>query len=160
MTTETVLVTVCLITIPGVIILGQRESTTDVVDSTFPSPELLSALRAVESSERGDAVSEQGARGLYQIMHGTWEDHSRGVPFSQAFDPAENEIVAVRYLQWIRGTLSLWEGRGEDSIPLDHILSCWHGGIGNFRKSQYHPSRMNPTTRRFVNHIEERMETP
>lgn len=123
----------------------------------FPSPHLLLALRTVESSLRPDAVSEAGARGLYQIMPLTWQDHSTE-PFSSAFDPSENEKTAIVYLKWLRHTLSVWEGQEEDSIPLDHILSCWHGGIGRFRQRGYSPEMMPNSTRFFVDHVTEMMK--
>ncbi len=100
-TTEKVLVPVCLLTIPGVILLTTpgvifpgRPSVpiSSEVSTPFPSPNLLFAMRTVESSLRPDAVSQRGARGLYQIMPETWQDHSEH-PFSRAFEPHLNEIV-------------------------------------------------------------------
>ena len=160
-TTEKVLVPVCLLTIPGVILLTTpgvifpgRPSVpiSSEVSTPFPSPNLLFAMRTVESSLRPDAVSQRGARGLYQIMPETWQDHSE-YPFSEAFNPLRNETVAVTYLMWIRKTLSSWEGQPEDSIPLDHILSCWHGGIGRFRQRGYSPEMMPGSTREFVRRV-------
>jgi len=155
---EIILISACLIMIPCVVLLGQREKKTkaittsiEVIDS-FPSQKLLLALRTIESSLRADAISKCGARGLYQIMPLTWSDHS-SEPFSKAFDPQINTTVAVTYLIWIRNTLSLWEEQEEESISLDHILSCWHGGIGRFQKRGYSPGMMPDSTKEFVNQV-------
>lgn len=166
-TTEKTLIAVCLLTIPGVLLLGRSVSHVqhtppypELGIDEFPSTNLLFALRTVESSLRPDAVSPRGARGLYQIMPETWQDHS-SEPFSEAFNPEISRTVAITYLIWIRRTLSSWQQEEEDSIPLDHILSCWHGGIGRFRQRGYSPGRMPYSTREFVRRVEEVInETP
>lgn len=114
----------------------------------FPGRALLDALAFVESSNNPRAVSPAGARGLYQIMPATWGD-VMDVPFEQAFDPVSSETAAVRYLEWIRATLTKWKG----SADVQDVLAAWHGGIGRYKRRGYNLSRMPESTREFVGRV-------
>lgn len=52
-----------------------------------------------ESRGKIKAVSPAGARGLMQIMPGTWEDLTMGADFDEAFDPVKNLWAGVEYLE-------------------------------------------------------------
>ena len=121
-----------------------------MVEETFPSDSLLETIVLVESSHNPKAVSGKGARGLYQFMPATWADMTT-LPFDNAFDPRISKHIAVKYLLWIRDTLREWEQK--EDIPLRHVLSCWHGGIGRFRKGGYQPIKMPASTKVFVNRV-------
>ncbi len=118
----------------------------------FPSRRLLDALSFVESSNKPRAVSPAGARGLYQFMPATWDD-VMDMPFTQAFDPVSSEIAAVRYLEWIRATLTKWKG----SADVSDVLACWHGGIGRYKRRGYDLSKMPERTQEFVARVVSRM---
>lgn len=115
------------------------------VPERYPSRQLLDALAFVESSNNPRAVSPAGARGLYQFMPDTWGDVMTG-PFTQAFDPVSSEIAAVRYLEWIRSTLTKWKG----SADVIDVLACWHGGIGRYKRLGYRLDKMPERTKQFV----------
>ena len=158
---EKITLTFCFISIPLLVYGWYDQSNPSTSIEVFPSPQLLSSLRAVESSERGDVISSMGAMGYYQIMPETWREHS-SYPLQYATDPSQITIqteTAVAYLRWIRHTLSLWEEQEKNSIPLSHILSCWHGGIGRFRSPDVigNPDRMPGSTREFVRRMMRRM---
>lgn len=118
----------------------------------FPSRQLLDALAFVESSNSPRAVSPAGARGLYQFMPATWGDIMQE-PFTQAFDPVSSEIAAVRYLEWIRATLTKWKG----SADVIDVLACWHGGIGRYKRRGYNLAAMPKRTKEFVARVAQRM---
>jgi len=64
---------------------------------TDVSPALVLAVISVESAGRSDAVSSAGAQGLMQLMPPTADRF--GV--SDAFDPKQNIIGGVAYLDWL-----------------------------------------------------------
>ncbi len=123
---------------------------------SFPSRSLLNALASVESSNNPRAVSPAGARGLYQLMPATWSDMMTE-PFDQAFNPVTCELAAVRYLEWIKATLTKWMGSAPDMID---VLSCWHGGIGRYRDRDYSLAAMPDSTKEFVVRVVARIRTP
>ncbi len=125
-------------------------------DKGFPSRSLLDALAFVESSNNPRAISSAGARGLYQLMPATWGDMMTQ-PFDQAFNPVTCELAAVRYLEWLKATLTKWMGSTPDVID---ILSCWHGGIGRYRDRNYSLAAMPDATKEFVVRVVARMRTP
>lgn len=69
-------------------------------------PRFVKAVLLAESSGRCQAVSSQGARGLMQIMEGTWKDMAQyiGVQWSyrEAFEPAKNIEIGCAYFAWLR----------------------------------------------------------
>ncbi len=125
-----------------------------VTVEVWPSRELLNALAWVESSGLSRAVSEKGARGLYQIMEGTWDDMMEE-SWERAFEPDLNEIAAIRYLMWIRDTLWQWRGTGP---TLEDVLACWHGGIGRYRRNGYEASAMPESTKVFIERVMDRLK--
>ena len=74
-------------------------------------------------------------------------------PFTQAFDPVSSEIAAVRYLEWIRATLTKWKG----SADVIDVLACWEGGIGGYRPRGYDLAKMPESTQQFVVKVTARM---
>jgi hypothetical protein len=64
-------------------------------------PLFVLAIIQVESQFDWEAVSRSGARGLMQIMPGTWrlEVQRSGLGHMEMFDPSNNVTVGIRYLQ-------------------------------------------------------------
>lgn len=119
----------------------------------FPTEKLLSALREVESSGIASAVSSAGAMGLYQIMPGTWRQHSER-PLAEAFNPVLNREIAVKHLLWLKKTLRVWITDREPTL-ID-VLCSWHGGIGRYRERGYDLNRMPESTQVFVERMLDR----
>jgi len=69
------------------------------------------------------------------------------VPWDKAFDPVENEKVAIRYFAWIKKTLARWMGRPPTN---DDVLAAYSGGIGRYRKHGYKLTKMPRETREYV----------
>ncbi len=95
-------------------------------------PRLIMAIAAVESGFRTDAVSPKNARGLMQLMPGTAERFGVG----DVFDPRENLIGALRYLNWLKarfqGDLTLMlaaYNAGENAVER-------YGGIPPYPETQ------------------------
>ncbi len=123
------------------------------VVEVWPNRALLDALAFVESSNNPRAVSPAGARGLYQLMEPAWRQVMTE-PYSEAFNPQLCELAAVRYLEWIKTTLTTWRGFAPDVID---ILSCWHGGIGRYKRRGYDLAKMPKSTQQFVVRVVTRM---
>lgn len=66
----------------------------------------LAALCWGESTFNPNAVSSAGARGLMQVMEGTWEHVGCG-SFDNAFVPLESVIAGCRYLNECRAELAM-----------------------------------------------------
>lgn len=116
---------------------------------------LLSALIAVESGGDAQAVSPKGARGPFQFMRPTWDDHADGVPYSRATDPDAARVVAVRYLAWLDRTITKWQGR---PASLEQVLASWNGGVGRLRERGFKVENMPAESREFVCKVKRAME--
>ena len=69
-------------------------------------PQFVKAVLLAESSGRAQAVSSQGARGVMQIMQGTWSDMTKYIgvqwPYQEAFEPDKNIEIGCAYFAWLR----------------------------------------------------------
>jgi soluble lytic murein transglycosylase-like protein len=106
----------------------------------------MNVLAQIESNGSPKAVSPCGARGLCQIMPATWNVHASKNEKWQ--NPIHNKQVARRYLLWIQATLKKWGDPGWDDPS--HLLACYNGGIGRFRKVGFDITRMPRETRRYI----------
>lgn len=106
----------------------------------------LDAVAHIESNNNPRAVSRCGALGVCQVMPGTWRVHAKRGERWQ--NPIHNRRVAARYLQWIKSTLKKWGDRGWNDPS--HVLACYNGGIGRFRKCGFNVNRMPRETRNYV----------
>jgi len=89
------------------------------------TPELLDALRMVESSGKNDAVSPAGAVGEYQFMPQYTHDMGYGVKAFDPLDPAQSRKAAGEYLAGMQ--------RQYDWTPTQ-TLQAYNWGPGNMLK--------------------------
>jgi len=90
-------------------------------------PDLLEAIAAIESGGDSRAVSPAGAEGLMQLMPGT----ARRFRVTDPFDPVDNALGAVRYLDFLRR----WEiVRPGLSASLPELLAAYNAGEGAIEK--------------------------
>lgn len=125
-----------------------------VLPSNIITREVLDAVKFVESSNNPNRTSPKGARGLYQIMEGTWYDMTKQ-SYDLAYDARLNEQVAVDYFEWIEKTLRTWR-HGEEPT-LEMILAAWNGGIGRLKRNQYNVNAMPSETREFVRKVKAKL---
>ena len=106
-------------------------------EGTFVSkitPEVLDALRLVESSGNPNAVSPVGASGPYQIMESTAQKPGFGVApitLEDRFDENKSRNFAESYLKGIE--------KSNPNFTLDQILQSYHSGVGNVKKGNLGP---------------------
>ena len=91
----------------------------------------------VESHGDPNAISPVGARGLAQLMRGTWYDMTEVVgtdwSFDYAFAPHKNKKIALAYLRWLERYLSRYRNRWQaDELTL--ILAAYNAGPGAVRR--------------------------
>lgn len=92
--------------------------------------QLLASLAWGESSWRPDAVSSAGAKGLFQIMDGTFAEWGQRVGAGNALDPRDNARVGAAYLA------SLIKHFGGD---VRKGLWAYNYGIGNISAGRTPP---------------------
>ena len=106
----------------------------------IPEQLLLEAIIMVESNGDSKAISPAGARGLAQLMRGTWHDMTEVVgtdwPFDYAFVPRKNKEIALAYLRWLERYLSRYRNRWQaDELTL--ILAAYNAGPGAVRRHNF-----------------------
>ena len=109
------------------------------------SPQLISAMIAVESNGDPSAISRSGAQGLMQLMPGTAATY--GV--ANAFDPQENVVGGCRYM---RDLLR----RYHHNVPL--ALAAYNAGPG--RVDAAHGIPAYSETRAYVARITAALRSP
>jgi len=117
------------------------------------------AVVRVESSDNPRAVSRAGARGLMQIMEGTWKDMTN-LPYEAAFEPEQNVEVGVRYLNWIADYIEKSMGsEGWERLSSEErkrlVLAGYNGGVGRLRKNEWKIEKMPQETRNYVEKVME-----
>lgn len=101
----------------------------EAAKTTGVDPLLLKAVIAVESGFNPQAMSEQGALGLMQIMPDTAERYAsaaeRQRPVMQRMlEPRTNILTGARMLADLSRRFE----------RIDHVLAAWNAGEGNVRK--------------------------
>lgn len=127
------------------------ESTKEIMfDLTINYNKLLDSIAKVESNNNPNAIGADGERGAYQIMLGTWEEHS-SYHFDMAFDPIISRQVAMNYIGWIEQTLEYW-GIGR-AVTIEDIAAAYNGGIGRYRRRGFDVSQMPQITQNYVRKV-------
>lgn len=68
----------------------------------YITKELVRAIISVESSDKRDAVSQAGGRGLMQIRPVAWIQVEKQTDYyKKVFDPEKNIRVGIEYLKWL-----------------------------------------------------------
>lgn len=80
---------------------------------------LFKAQIWAESAFDSEAKSYAGARGLGQIMPGTWEEWSVKLGVTNINNPSENLKVAAAYMKYLRDT---WKTKGQKLINIVWLL--------------------------------------
>lgn len=84
------------------------------------NPDLVAAIVRTESNFDPEAISPKGARGLMQVMPATASRF--GVEPGDLYDPEQNLLAGIRYLEWLRG-------RFDDNLT--YMLAAYNAGEGN-----------------------------
>ena len=87
--------------------------------------ETLQAINWVENPTNQTRAGSFGELGPYQFRRDTWRMHTR-VPFSQAVDRVQADVVAVKHYEWIKRGLTV---AGIDPSPFN-IALAWNCGLG------------------------------
>jgi soluble lytic murein transglycosylase-like protein len=109
-----------------------RERFTESGNRTVVDDRFLKAVQWVESRNNPRAVGTSGERGLFQIMPGTWEQHTTR-PFGDAFDPAANRQVAVKHMRWIESTVRRYGGEPTAEV----VAACYNAGVERMRRVKF-----------------------
>jgi len=106
----------------------------------------VNVIAKIESNHNPRAVSRAGALGLCQIMPQTWRAHAKRN--ERWHNPTHNRAVALRYLVWIQNALrKMGDPKWNDPT---HILACYNGGIGQFKRCKFQISRMPTETKNYI----------
>jgi hypothetical protein len=107
-------------------------------------PSLLAAIATVESGGNPDAVSSKGAQGLMQLMPQT----ARRFDVENPFDPVDNVLGAVRFLDFLRR----WQStQPELHGDLAELLAAYNAGEGAVAK--YHGVPPYRETQEYVRRV-------
>ena len=118
--------------------------------------EFYRAIVRIESADDQNAISPAGARGLMQIMPGTWADMT-SYPFDSAVNPEKNVEAGIRYYQWIENYLSSRVPNWSSLTRLEEyrlMAAAYNGGIGRLEDNAWDISRMPLETRNYVTQME------
>ncbi len=126
----------------------------------IPEQLLLEAIIMVESSGDPNAISPVGARGLAQLMRGTWYDMTelREVDwsFDYSFVPLKNKKIALTYLRWLERYLSRYRDQWQvDELTL--ILAAYNAGPGAVKRHDFQVPPFRET-RQYVERVKERLK--
>ncbi|MEX0920191.1 MAG: transglycosylase SLT domain-containing protein [Candidatus Pacearchaeota archaeon] len=144
------------------------ETLRDVYESiSIPKPdyfnkEFIKEIIRVESGFDSNAVSNRGARGLMQLMEGTFKERSREIydkslSFDKAFDPEVNIRVGIHHLLWIN---QYAERRHPQWNELDNyekmraVKSAYNAGAFRMASRDWDIKRAPLETRRYIDRIE------
>lgn len=94
---------------------------------------LFKAQIWAESAFDSEAKSPAGARGLGQIMPGTWEEWSAKLGVVNINNPSENLKVAAAYMKYLRDT---WKMKRPEMDKHCLALASYNAGIGNILAAQ------------------------
>jgi len=110
------------------------------------TPRLVDVVIFMEHDPKKD-VSSAGAGGLMQLMPDTWDeinqrDFGGKYPFQKYFrNDIINQQFGTAYLKWLKKYLESHRVEWKtDELPL--IFACYFGGIGNVRKQNFDPRKI------------------
>lgn len=88
-----------------------------------------------ESSGNANAISKVGAKGLYQIMDGTYNDYVKATgEKGDLFNPEFNTKVRDWYMDWLGKNKIVNTNGVSDFIKTARQLVAYNWGIGNLKK--------------------------
>ena len=114
---------------------------------------LMDRIKQIESSGNPDAVSEDGAVGLYQIMPdealADWNTYhpKETHTINALWNPVENEKIAQWYMNE-RIPQMLKHYKLQDTV--DNRLAAYNAGIGNLRKIRAGTMKMPSETSKYI----------
>ncbi|GIU69461.1 MAG: hypothetical protein KatS3mg002_0697 [Candidatus Woesearchaeota archaeon] len=136
----------------------------DKAYSKIKTPEYINlavqlARSYVESKDNPYAVSNAGARGLYQIMEESWNEVMNEYSFDHAFDPYLNNIASLKHILRI-DTYLRQNYPGFEELPLeqkrDLLNAAYNGGQGRLKSVGWDINAMPKETRDYVKKMRER----
>jgi soluble lytic murein transglycosylase-like protein len=105
-------------------------------DNKVP-PQILDAVKHVESGGNNNAVSPAGAKGPYQFMDDTWSQWGHG---GNVNDPNDSRASAEDYLSHLYNTFGSW----------DKALAAYNGGPSRLSSKGGDISKMPQETQNYV----------
>jgi hypothetical protein len=127
----------------------------------YISKKFVRSLIKVESADYKEAISRCGARGLGQIMEGTWYIFEKEDFEKNAFIPEKNIAVTIKCLVWADkfcnenhpnwNTLSNQE-------KLSLISACYNMGPYGTKRSNWDINKMPAETRNYIPAIKRTMK--
>lgn len=119
----------------------------------YISKRFVRSLIRVESEDFPRAVSYCGARGLGQIMKGTWYSLEKENFEANAFIPEKNIRVAVKCLVWMSDFCSKnhpnWDNLS-DNEKINLVSACYNGGPYGLQRVNWDINKMYEETRNYV----------
>ena len=118
------------------------------------SKKFVRELIQQESGYNPSAVSKKGARGLMQLMPGTWNEVEKECSYEEyAYDPRINIEAGTKHLLYLDKFLKenhpRWEKLSERK-KREAILAAYNGGISRFAEREWDVSGMYKETRDYV----------
>lgn len=92
------------------------------------------AVAVKESWLQADAVSKVNAKGVMQLLDSTFDDVKRQVGATDIFDPEDNIMAGVWYINWLYNRWS-WD-REEFECKFNLVLASNNYGVGNMYEAQ------------------------
>mgnify|MGYP001591075162 CR=1 FL=1 len=108
---------------------------------------------AVESEWNPNAVSKAGARGLMQIMPGTWSDYDSTNYDKNVFNPEKNIEVGLKHLVWqdefCRRYYPGWENLSSEK-KRDIMSAGYNIGMGKLKRENWNIKKTYSETQKHV----------
>lgn len=97
---------------------------------------LVESVAWAESSFRADAVSPAGAKGLLQILDGTFAEIQQQVPGLQGHSPFDPEISISAGCYYLRRCWNFWTEPRTPQEQMRFALASYNAGAGNVLRAQ------------------------
>lgn len=121
----------------------------------------LPALAWAESHQQDTARGARGERGRYQMRPVAWQQANRiagtKVPFSMATNEPASTKQATIYLGWLDTYLT--RALCRTPTPAE-LVAAWQLGPSGFRRAGFNLRRVPASTRRAIERVQQRMNTP
>ncbi|MAG79227.1 hypothetical protein CMI40_02525 [Candidatus Pacearchaeota archaeon] len=117
----------------------------------------IKTLVYVESTNKPCETSKKGAKGLGQLLPGTWNQHEKNISYEDGVCiPEKNLEVVLKHLKWQEGYFKNkylgWEDVSENKRLILQAAG-YNGGMARLRSRRWDVNRMFSETRKYVKKI-------